>query len=458
MRVKNIVVQNILTFSLLLLSMVFTIINDISYPFYLLIIVYMLLANLCRNNCKAFGKLPGRTVINIVLFIRYCFLPLVLCIDGTLSIYANNYDYMNAAIALMIYEMVVIFLALELSALKQGSKKASFNMQSAKGYCPGKFPILLVLIILICIFVSSKGALLNFSLFNKNHIGSEKIDNLASWEVILWEVLLAWLFVSIINYQKKKYDENPKRRHVICSVLVGIVYLVLTFLAQARISRWYFLISCISVVFILYRFYPKRKKTIIAAILIPTSLLLVFVTAIKNGNKSESSILSRIGSIINSTVFDSYFAGPVSVNNAIGLIQNGDVSIKCFIYDVLNNFPVINKLIEPGHSSVYLYNLYLGRIFGSGGDQILPLVGQSAVYFTFALSPFLSVVSVLIASFSDRMFYASNGSKCYLWGFTSAWLGVATILNMTVTLSWIYVRILPMFIMFYLLGVQIKKH
>ena len=42
--------------------------------------------------------------------------------------------------------------------------------------------------------------------------------------------------------------------------------------------------------------------------------------------------------------------------------------------------PIVNHLLNLEIQLVYLYNLYLGRIFSnSSGDQIIPLVGQSYI-------------------------------------------------------------------------------
>ena len=444
-----IIIKNILAFLLLLLSVLFTIIHDVDYPFYLLTFAYLIVSNFCPNNCMVFGKLPGQTVINIVLFIRYCFVPFVLCMDGTLSIYADNYRYIDEAIFLMIYELVVVFIVLELSALRQKTKfLLDNNAPKVKTFRVRKISTMFVIIVIVCLFIFNKGELLNFSLLNKNNSGSEKFENVSNLEMILWEVLLTWLFVTIINHQKNIYDKNKKLKHVIFSVGAGVVLAVLIFLSQSRISRWYILISCISVLWVLIRFYPAKKKLVMVVLILPI-ILLTFATITKNGSGVEGGFVSQIKDLLNSTIFDTYFAGPVSVNNAIGLIQECNVNIKSFVFDLLNNFPVINKYIDFHNSSVYLYNLYIGRIFGSGGgDQIIPLLGQSSVYFSYLLSPMLSALSVAILCYSDRKFYVANGCMCYVWAFTSTWFGMATILNMTIISSWVYVRILPMLFVF----------
>ena len=37
----------------------------------------------------------------------------------------------------------------------------------------------------------------------------------------------------------------------------------------------------------------------------------------------------------------------------------------------------------------------------------------------------------------------------YVWGIVAIWFGLETILNMTINLSWLYIRIIPMFATFW---------
>lgn len=160
--------------------------------------------------------------------------------------------------------------------------------------------------------------------------------------------------------------------------------------------------------------------------------------------------VNSVFDLITVTSGDAYFAGPVSVNNAIGLAKSCSVGITNIIYDFFNNMPIVNHFIKSGNSTVYLYNLYLGRIFSnSSGDQIIPLVGQSYIFFGWILSPLLSVVSIILMRIADKQFFYATNYMKYVWAFISIWFGLETILNMTINLSWIYIRIIPLFITFW---------
>lgn len=186
--------------------------------------------------------------------------------------------------------------------------------------------------------------------------------------------------------------------------------------------------------------YPYFKKIII---IVPAIILILIASFLKSG-------VNSVFDLITVTSGDAYFAGPVSVNNAIGLAKSCSVGITNIIYDFFNNMPIVNHFIKSGNSTVYLYNLYLGRIFSnSSGDQIIPLVGQSYIFFGWILSPLLSVVSIILMRIADKQFFYATNYMKYVWAFISIWFGLETILNMTINLSWIYIRIIPLFITFW---------
>ena len=88
------------------------------YGLFFLPLIYSVLFTVCFRSRRLLGKTPGVTVIMGVMFLRYVILPIVLYSSGELSKYANSYEYMAQAIAVMIYEMIAIFAVLELSTTK----------------------------------------------------------------------------------------------------------------------------------------------------------------------------------------------------------------------------------------------------------------------------------------------------------------------------------------------------
>ena len=81
---------------------------------------------------------------------------------------------------------------------------------------------------------------------------------------------------------------------------------------------------------------------------------------------------------------------------------------------------------------------YLGRIFyWFKRRSIIPLVGQSGIFFSWVLAPLLSCISVLLIRATDKKYVETTSYMKYIWGFVAVWFGLGTILNMTISLSWL---------------------
>ena len=173
-------------------------------------------------------------------------------------------------------------------------------------------------------------------------------------------------------------------------------------------------------------------------------MVLLIATVLKNTTVDlKADFFSVVEAIFNSTNMDTYFAGPVNVSTAIALKEETEIGIGSLFYDVLNNFPSLNHLINRELASVNQFNSFIGR-----GDQIIPLVGQSVVWFSYALTPLLSMFSIVMVKKMDSRFKKSNSILTYLYAFSAVWSALMPILNFTIWLSWIYSRIVPAFVLF----------
>lgn len=428
------------------------------YGIFLLPLVYGILFVVSSKSRRLIGKTPGVTVIMGVMFLRYVVLPITLCSTGELSKYANNYKYMTEAIVIMIYEMVLIFAVLELTAYNAWSVYIKDEYQDKKNVSVR--PAFLVVLIICCVLVGIY--LTNQSILNSNILVvtdmannvDESVQDVSSFVKILWQCITAWIFVYGINRQKDKYRADKKKIHVGISIIFMLLFIMVTFIGQARISRWYTLVSSIAAIFILISLFPAEKKLVVKTTIIPVVALLVVASLLKSGLYTHGGTngYSQLSGLLTPTSGDAYFAGPVSINNAIGLSKTGNVGFHNIIYDIFNNMPVINHLVDTNNSTVYLYNAYLGRIFnGSRGDQIIPLAGQSGIFFTWVLAPLLSCISVFLLRIADKKYLETISYVKYVWAIVTVWLGLETILNMTINLSWLYIRIIPMFVTFWLI-------
>lgn len=429
-------------------------ISDLDAPICLIPIAYTSLLVFFNRSNALFGLTPGNTVVHIIMYFRYIVVSLVLCETGELSIYANNYNHMLGAVALMIYEMTVIFITLSLCQRKtvRVFREKSGRVLEMYNVKPSFLVGITIISVALLLYFTNKTLVNNISLITQGvSVVNEDMNDVTSYIKILWQCLTCWIYVYAISRRSKTIDE--KSTLPLKDIIFTLIIVLVSYLGQSSISRWYTLVISISGIFMLLSIHPNARKKILVVTMIPIFILLITATLFKSGvgQYREQSFLANI---LSPSAVDAYFAGPVAVNNAIGLANDTKIGINSFFYDVLNNMPIVNHFVNRTHSSAYLYNEYIGRIFGnSPGDQIIPLVGQSYIYFTVVFAPFLSVISIIVLNMCDRFFIRNENFKKFAWAFTAVWFGIETILNMTINLSWIYIRIFPLFAVFWLIDI-----
>ncbi|MBO4864813.1 MAG: hypothetical protein J5517_10630 [Eubacterium sp.] len=361
---------------------------------------------------------------------------------------------MNQAVILMCYEMICVFITLEITGFKYKKKEENivnkekeFNSVHLKG---GFIIAFAVIAILLGIGIKAKDLSSGFRVLTSGVIGSNNIEVNSSLANIIWQVLCVWLYMHGIMVEKEKYDLDHNKLHTTVVVIYTLAFVLVTFIESIGFSRWYTVISAAASLGCLIHLFPKEKKKFSLLFGIPASLMLLLITAYKNAGYvigGGSSFLESIKDIFNATNFDSYFAGVVNVNNSIGLKQTGSLSITAIFPDLINNMPIFNHYIDHSMTTVYQYNGYIGRLFGGTGDQIIPLVGQSIIYFGYIFGPLLTILSIIAFRWADYRFKTCYSYRQYVYAFLAAWFSVeAMMLNMTINVTWMYTRVIPFLI------------
>lgn len=426
--------------------------TTINEPYWILPIVYTLLFTFCKRNLAELGKSPGNTTLNIIIALRYLLLPIVVLSSGEYGGIVKDYSHLSEGIYLMTYELLAVFLANEyfLRSIKNRMythKLRSFSFKNRN------LTILLSVIVLMLLLAYDPNFVGGFGLITQGFIETEAgTESRSSFASILWQALTTWTYVYLVLYQKKKYVQKKDYVYVNNSLFLTLGFILITFIAQNQISRWYTIISSIAALFFLFKLFPAKKKSISVVILSPALFLITTVTIYKNVSIDAILDYNTVESVVTSSDFlNAYLSGPSSVNNAIGLYETGNVGITDMLYDILNNMPIVNHFLTPGQTTVYKYNDYIGRVWDDhSGDQIIPLIGQGLAYFGPILCILISIAMVLFIRLLDIKYFASDSSFMFLLAFMASWFGVEMCLNMTINLSWIYIRIFPMWILFYL--------
>ena len=264
---------------------------------------------------------------------------------------------------------------------------------------------------------------------------------------IIWQTLCIWLYTYIVVKQRNKLENTASNRPFIGAIVLTAFTIILSFIDQAGLSRWFTIVMTGATVSCLIRLFPDKRKTIVATVITPAALLVLFITLFKNVGLilGEGTVKDALLDLFDPSKMDIYFAGPVNVNNAYYLVKNYDLNVFTIFNDICNNMPIVNHYMDTRATSVYAYNESLGRIYeNNAGDQIIPLIGQSMMYFSEILAPVLSCISVWVACWAGYKFSKCKNFMFFAYAFIAVWFGVESMmLNVTITCSWIYNRIIP---------------
>lgn len=444
-RKENIITKTLRVLSVVsaLFCIVMAIFSDIQYSFWILPVTYSI-GMLFLGNKNVYEFTPGIVTLNIVMFCRYSVLPLVKYINYDLSVFAKEYGHVQDAVIVMWIELVAIMLTLFFTGDKYQKKSREISrLAESDSFYDLKYGNIIAIVglaliaVLIVRYPSLVGGL---SLLTKGYIENSSDVSVVSGVIsIAWKAWVIWLSAYFLFVLKKKKLKSVFL--VLFLVLLIAIAVLISFIGQAEISRWYSVVTFVSLYFCAIKMFPEKKKHITRLVVGPALLMLLVVSIYKNTgylNDDGGSAFEIFKELFDVSNLDSYFAGPVSVNNALYLNDQPVLGISSFIYDTFRNFPVLNHYIDVSKSSVEMYHIYLGR-----GDQILPLAGQSIFYFGYPGIPVFSILSVVLVRHFDYKYLKSQSLIMYMYSFMACWLGLVTILNFTICISWFYAVIIP---------------
>lgn len=430
------------------------------FPLWALSLNYALfLLFLTRKKCCDLTGRPGFIAIFITMFCRYSLVPAVYYFTGQMNLFAPNYNHMDLAVSLMLYEQITMFLFIYL-CLKSHKKNVLRTFDYYYSLKGGRlfFFIALLLFLVIAVFYKSLGAGMNVLESGNLNEFSEIESTVSDGEGyinIVWQSLCIWIFVHLVMKQKEYYMLSGKNKHVFLSIIYTYLLILLAFIDQTGLSRWYTIILAGSGLAFLCQLFPQQKAKISRLVIVPALSLMLFATLVKNFayGGGNSDVETSLVEAALSTIVDTYFAGPANVNSAIGMSLQARMGLGNIVNDLVNNMPVVWQYFDPKETTVFGFNNYVDRISPSGdrGDQIIPLVGQSLIYFGLLLSPLLSVISVKLTDYFDVKFNRDVSYLTFINGMIAVWFGVeAQMLNLTINSSWLYIRILPMFVLLFI--------
>ena len=373
---------------------------------------------------KYMFKGVGIFIFLMLLYFRYTIIPLIMYF-GKYAVYLSNIDVYDAtveAIIVMIWEVFILFTMLFVYGDKYYTTKPKItpvnleprNFRNNK-YFVSRLNFVSTLIILGIIssfllypkiqyyyssyFFTSETAI-NFWNTNANEILNET-PSIVRAIVIFWvdsiKYFITIYFILLLYKKHVKFGYKYEFKFLIVSFI--IVFLNFIFMTPNMAINVYITVALLFLLRKLYRNQGEKvlKMSLFAIIL--TSIYILITKGLLGGYSSTGGSLSYLSSL-----FQSYFSGPINVSTAVHTTHIIDYSrFEIFIADILKKTPIIQYFFQtiPTPTSPILFN---NTMYGFEGrkDQIIPLIGQGYLYFGGFLAPLLSIIMLHILMFFDN--------------------------------------------------------
>ena len=122
----------ILSIVIALFCLIWAIVSDVHYTLWMLPVIYSLGMVFLGNNNVVLPA-PGIITLNVVMFCRYSLLPMVMYLTGEVSRFAKQYDYVQKAIFVMVFELICILLVAYITGRQLRSKRDLIVSQEKQG-------------------------------------------------------------------------------------------------------------------------------------------------------------------------------------------------------------------------------------------------------------------------------------------------------------------------------------
>jgi hypothetical protein len=434
-----------------ILSLIFANLTKIDLAVVLLPIAYLAFLLFTGDDNIVFWA-PGISMLNIILFARFVFLPFTMCLTGSQSVYILDSSNRAFGVPLMIFELFGIALVLKFTARRTRDvvlvhrEKQKINVPFPflkAGVHYGWMIWILAVAVLVAIAYKNPYLVSGFKLITQGTTGNSSSDLAAGGFIVaVWDTFLAWVYLWVVYIVKKNISHT--RLSCIFSILLTYAYLLMIYVGQVNISRWHTVIAFIAGVFCLMLLYPKHRPMVLIWTTIPVAVLIITASAFKNSTYSWAGITynQALRQLFDVSTFDIYLAGPSTVSDGVTMYLKGVSNISSLFVDLTSNLPFIGHLVNQSLSVAYQYHVALGR-----SDLIMPLIGQSMVYFGWPFAPVLSMLMVYFVRVFDRLSLTAHDiAHAFIAAFSAAWLGAGVVLNLTIIVSWFGLRIAPFYI------------
>ena len=429
-------------------------IKNFEHPLIFVSIFYSLFLFIWKKRKETFKNSPGITILAVGMFFRYSLLPLSYYTFGGYNLYTP--DYFDEAIIIMLFEQIVLFFLI-LTTCKRNNSNLTSSIS-----CVKINPSIWSFSICIALMLYSYGSTSitvgfdtigsgNLNDFYENELTEQTFTS--QLQNFIWTSAYLVLYILILYKLKYLYEKKNNNLYIISAVLITLVLGLITFLNQSggHLARWQTIVFTISGVFLVLALFPKKRKYILLTIGIPFGTFMLIATAVKNGgymSTTGGSFSDAMNMTFGPESLDSYLDGPDGISGAIKLKETSDLWMESLFHDFIHPIPILHKYEDFALLTSKRYNLIVGKV-----GFIIPLTGQSMIYFGYILAPLLSSIAFFILRKMDLKFKTCDTLFSYVYAFGGCWMAIGMVfLNYTIMNAWLFTYFIPLMTLLYIVS------
>lgn len=340
---------------------------------------------------------PGFFIMNLILFIRYILYPYLIVKDS----FDFNLDidplYITPSIIIILMEMVVILIIFHYKCDKRfdtDDDDISDELDVGMGTISFDFIILIVIIslLLLCYVLEPNLYANKHFILNPALILEDKVEASGQFVIISrwFEKCIILVFLTILI--KKGYS------FYWCFILLLIPSLF--FEGHSRLS---ILSPTAASLFLIYKIFPKKKKSIFGFGFI---LLFFSMSSLTMSKMYKVNEVNQLEITNPSSTVGAYFGGIPNIAKHLEMCDRfGDnIGLNTMVNDMFRNCIGISSLFSSKNNSVYHFNRTFYNLDVEKGDQIPTTVGQSISYFGILFFWVLTFIMVSLTLWADKKY------------------------------------------------------
>ena len=316
--------------------------------------------------------------------------------------YSNQLLTLSAV--LMVYELIATALVINITSRK---KRIYNSTEIILSYNSMVYWFCIFASVGLFFFIPASRSDITFLFdFNRSQTGDLPVYVLLAREFIVTSKY--FLFFIFIKFFFQRIGSEEKKNDFAFIVLLFVCVIVIG--TRIGTNRKRIIADAVACMVIILVLFPRYKKVIVASFGI-VGLCFVVVTSIFRG--ATDSLGSFFDSFFDAQFLQAYLCGQYNISCALltGIIFGEEINLVTFVFTELRSFFGIGTMLSGlGINSL---NFYFNQVSSIGYDylresQIIPMIGEGAIYFSPVLAPLLSVLFVYVGVLFDRLYLKSK--------------------------------------------------